>query len=81
VADIRAIDGGKGKPVQAVVEVLRDLLAEAEAGRIHQVLVIDQGGDSYRISGALNDPWGMAGACTLQAVPFLQQIIEEDCEQ
>jgi hypothetical protein len=77
VAELRAIEGGRGKPVAVVVEVLREQLARAEAGELREVLVVANGRDGSSIAAALSNPWEVAGIVVLEVIPFLQQEIEE----
>ena len=80
MAEFRAIEGGRSKPVAAVVEVLREQLARAEAGEIREVMVIGNGRDGSSVAAALANPWEVAGIVVLEVIPFLQQMIEGDQE-
>lgn len=80
MAELRAIEGGRGKPVAAVVEVLREQLARAEAGELREVLVIANGRDGSSVAAALANPWEVAGIVVLEVIPFLQTLIEEGDE-
>lgn len=77
MADLRAIEGGRGKPVADVVAVLREELARAEAGEIFEVMVIGNGRNGTSVNAAIANPWEVAGIVTLEVIPFLQQLIEE----
>jgi hypothetical protein len=77
VADLRAIEGGRGKPVADVVAVLREELARAEAGEIFEVMVIGNGRNGTSVNSAIANPWEVAGIVQLEVIPFLQQLIEE----
>lgn len=78
MAEMRVIDGGRGRPNPAAVELLREQLALAEAGKFEQVVVITSSRTGSSVAAVAPNPWELAGVIVLEALPFLQQMIEED---